>query len=135
MINGNDRIENWMTPSPYTISAEVSLKFAGDAMRTRNVRHLPVLKRGELVGVLSERNVSAALASHQGERFIVDDVMMPDVFTVAPDTPLSQVAEVMAKEKYGSAIVQHPTSGKAIGIFTTLDACRALAESLKLKAA
>ena len=54
---------------------------------------------------------------------------MPDVFAVSPDTELSEVLEEMAEEKYGCAVVQEK-DGKVVGVFTTLDACRLLAELL-----
>jgi CBS domain-containing protein len=58
--------------------------------------------------------------------------MKPDVFAVSPDTEVATVVEEMAKEKYGSAVIQEKDE-KVAGVFTTVDACRVLAELLKIK--
>jgi acetoin utilization protein AcuB len=55
--------------------------------------------------------------------------MATNVYTVGPDAPLDVVVAEMAEHKYGSAIV---TNGPTIeGIFTTVDACRALVDALR----
>jgi len=84
--------------------------------------------------MLSDRNLKEALASPGGEKFLVEDAMMPDVFAVRPDTELSTVVEAMAAEKYGCALIQEK-DGRVVGVFTTVDACRLLAELLKDKKA
>jgi len=130
MKTDNLTIGECMTPTPRTIGFDIPLEKGRAMMREHSIRHLPVLNAGKLVGVLSERNVQFGLASLHGEKFIVEDVMMPDVFTVSPETPVSEVVEAMAQEKYGSAIIQD-ASGKVVGVFTTVDACRLLAQMLK----
>ena len=56
--------------------------------------------------------------------------MVRDPFTVAADTELDEVVAAMAEEKYGCALI-HDDDGKLIGIFTTVDACRALRQVLE----
>jgi acetoin utilization protein AcuB len=46
-----------MTPSPHTIGIEQPLSVAAEPMRAHQIRHLPVLHGGKLVGILSERDV------------------------------------------------------------------------------
>ena len=58
----------------------------------------------------------------------VEEAMSEHVYAVDPDTSLDVVAESLAEHKYGSAVVMQ--NGKVVGIFTTNDACRALAELL-----
>lgn len=79
-MNGNRFIADHMTPSPHTIDADSPLELAQRILRENNIRHLPVVKNGKLVGILSDRNVKTALASAGGETFLVEDAMMPDVF-------------------------------------------------------
>jgi acetoin utilization protein AcuB len=54
------------------------------------------------------------------------------VYCVDPHVPLRDVALAMAEHKYGSAVVM--SGQKVVGIFTTVDACRALADLLHAKA-
>ena len=49
-------------------------------------------------------------------------------YTVAPETPLDEVVLKMAEHKYGCAVIAQ--NEKVVGIFTTVDACRAFAEML-----
>jgi acetoin utilization protein AcuB len=123
-------IREYMTKSPYTVTIDTPLLKAQEILREHDIRHLPVLDGEKLVGMLSDRNLKEALASPGGEKFLVEDAMMPDVFAVSPDTELSMVVEEMAAEKYGCALIQEK-DGKVIGVFTTVDACRLLAEHLK----
>jgi len=119
-----------MTQSPRVIEFDTPLEKAESIMQLMQVRHLPVERQGKLVGILSGRNVKAALLSQEGHKFKAEDVMIPDPYVVPAHLELDLVAAAMAEEKYGSAIVQEE-DGKVIGIFTTVDACRALREILE----
>jgi acetoin utilization protein AcuB len=123
-----------MTKSPHTVAVDMPLVKAQQIFREHDIRHLPVLDGEKLVGMLSDRNLKEALASPGGEKFLVEDAMMPDVFAVRPDTELATVVEAMAAEKYGCALIQEK-DGRVVGVFTTVDACQLLAELLKDKKA
>jgi CBS domain-containing protein len=51
-------VQEWMSKDPATIDAEASVAVAIDLMLERGFRHLPVLDGGELVGVVSLRDLS-----------------------------------------------------------------------------
>ena len=99
-------------------------------MREHRFRHLPVLTAGKLVGLLSDRdlNLVETLREVDPEKVLVEDAMTSDPYTVSPDTPLDEVVSNMAEHKYGCAVVMQ--NAKLVGIFTTVDACRAFAELL-----
>jgi acetoin utilization protein AcuB len=99
-------------------------------MRTHHIRHLPVLDGGKLVGMVTERDLHLVetLRDVDPREVIVDEAMSNHVYSVDPDIALDVVAETMAEHKYGSAVAIQ--NGKVVGIFTTNDACRALAELL-----
>jgi len=63
----------------------------------------------------------------------VSDAMAQSVYSVAPEAPLDEVVSEMASRKYGSAIVMQ--NEKVVGIFTTVDVCRALADLLHTRLA
>lgn len=123
-------IREYMTKSPLRVARDTPLAEARDILRRHDIRHLPVLEGEKLVGILSDLNLKQALASPGGENFLVKDAMMPDVFAASPDTELSTVVEKMAQEKYGCVVIREG-DGKVVGIFTTVDACRLLAQHLK----
>jgi acetoin utilization protein AcuB len=120
-------VERFMTANPVAIASDRTLAEAHRVMRERQIRHLPVVDSGRLVGVVSQRDLYL-LETLQGvdpdaER--VGEAMTAEPFTVAPDAPLEDVASVMAERKYGSAVVLQ--GGEVVGLFTTVDALRALA--------
>jgi acetoin utilization protein AcuB len=99
-------------------------------MRTSRIRHLPVLEGGQLVGMLTHRDLVLieSLKDVDPKKVTVEDAMSTEVYTVSPDAPLDEVVREMAEKKYGSAVVIQ--NHKVVGIFTTVDACRTLAELL-----
>ncbi len=125
-----ETVRKYMTLSPVTVGAEQSLATAHRLMRDHGVRHLPVLDAGKLVGVVSVRDLHflETMPQVNPEEVRIEEAMSPDPYTVAPETPLEEVAREMAERKYGSAVVV--SRGKVVGVFTTVDALRALIEVL-----
>ena len=123
-------VRNYMTMAPHSIGRDQTLARAHDVMRSHKIRHLPVLEGGRLVGIVTERDLHLieTLRDVNPTDVAVEEAMSEHVYAVEPDAPLDVVATTLSEHKYGSAVVmQH---GKVIGIFTTNDACRALAELL-----
>lgn len=123
-------VKKYMTPTPQTIGREAPLATAKEIMTGLAIRHLPVIQGDKVVGVLSDRDIQVLefLAQDHADALRVDDAMTRDVYVVAPETPLQDVAAAMTAGKFGSAVVVE--GGKVRGIFTTIDALRALAELL-----
>lgn len=121
-------IANWMTRSPHTIGADQALAAAHRLMREHRVRHLPVLRAGRLVGIVSQRDLALieTLPDVDPREVPVEDAMSTETYVVSPRTALGQVAAQMAARKLGSAVVVE--GDRVAGVFTVTDACRALAE-------
>jgi acetoin utilization protein AcuB len=119
-------IEQFMTRSPHTIGRDQPLATAHRMMREHGIRHLPVLEGGRLAGIISERDLLFVdrLFGVDPERVPVSEAMSQDVYAVSLRAPLLDVAAEMADHKYGSAVVMH--GGRVTGVFTTVDALRAL---------
>jgi len=131
MAKGIPHIDRFMTTSPYSVGQEQKLSQAHKLMRAHNIRHLPVLHGGKLVGVLSDRDLHLieSLRDVDPERVLVEEAMSPTVYTVASAAPLDEVVREMAHHKYGCAVVVD--NGKVVGVFTTIDAMRVFAETLE----
>jgi len=116
-----------MTVSPVVIGSDRTLADAHRMMRERGIRHLPVVDAGTLVGVVSQRDLYLAetLRGVDPATDPVREAMSAAPYAVPPGTALEEVAAAMAERKLGSAIVVD--RGSVIGLFTTVDALRALA--------
>jgi acetoin utilization protein AcuB len=123
------RIEKVMTTQPHSIGRNMPIKKALELMTTHQIRHLPVQDGGNLVGVITDRDIRLANGFQGAETLIVDDVMTPDAYVVKPTTPIDQVVEEMAEHKYGCAVISQ--NGKVVGILTAVDALRFLSDVLR----
>ncbi|MBN9165136.1 MAG: CBS domain-containing protein [Myxococcales bacterium 68-20] len=123
-------IQKYMTTSPHSIGLEQTLARAHAVMREHGIRHLPVLHGQKLMGLVTERDLRLveSLPDVDPTKVSVEEAMSTVVYSVGPDQPLDEVVATMAEHKYGSAVVMQ--NGKVVGIFTTVDVCRALAELL-----
>jgi acetoin utilization protein AcuB len=119
---------HFMSAAPLTIGAAESLEQAHALMRAHRVRHLPVLRGGRLVGILSQRDLVLieSLPGVDAREVPVEDAMTTDIYAVGPTTSVADVASRMAERKLGSAIVRD--GERVVGVFTVTDACRALAQ-------
>jgi putative phosphotransacetylase len=105
-------ISRYMTRQPWTIRHDAELTLA----------------RAMMLGILSERELALKL----GEQ--VEDAMIVDVHTVSGDDAVDIVAAQMAERRHGSVVVVDRRGGVE-GIFTTIDALRALAELARTQGA
>lgn len=120
-----------MTPFPYFIEIDQSVADARAMMREHEIHHLPVTEDGALVGVVSERDVRLLEVSRRGDATggTVRDACVRDVYVVDVDTPLDEVLLHLAESHVGSALVAK--HGKLVGILTSGDVCRTLADLLR----
>jgi acetoin utilization protein AcuB len=118
-------VGKYMTTSPHTIGAEQNLAHAHALLRAHHIRHLPVLRAGDLVGMLTERDLALieTLKDVDPREVEVEEAMSTDVYVVSPATPLREAATTMWKKKLGSAVVMD--GRQLVGVFTPVDARRA----------
>jgi acetoin utilization protein AcuB len=123
-------VKDYMTPVPHSITPEDSIVAARALMRRYSVRHLIVMKNGKLVGLVSDRDLlSASEFAGSRKRIPVEEVMTARPYTARFDAPLGQVARKMSQLKIGSAVIVEGSN--VVGVLTTIDALRALADVLQ----
>jgi acetoin utilization protein AcuB len=122
-----------MTPFPYSVDLGASFDEASQLMGHHNVRHLPVTDNHNVVGVITDRDMTSAMHVHSksGDAGVlnVKDLYIADPYVVSVDEPLDNVLLTMAERHIGSAIVTK--AGKLVGMFTSVDACRSFGEYLR----
>lgn len=117
-----------MTPFPHSIEASETTTKARKMMAGFGFHHLPVMDRGELIGVISEPDLRRA-ESAGSEAHLVADVACREAFLVDLSEPLDRVLSKMARRRAGSVLVVK--EDRLAGIFTVTDACRSFAECLR----
>ena len=122
-----------MHPNPHTVAHSESLEDAKKIMKAHNIRHLPVRKAGQVIGILSDRDIEFAMRvdQKQASEILVADALTDEPYCVTPTTPVHEVASTLSHMRYGSVLIMEDDQLK--GIFTTTDACRVLAELLSGK--
>jgi CBS domain-containing protein len=108
-------------------------------MELGSVRHLPVVRRGELVGVVSQRDLlKASLSSIMGipaddQSFFLGGVSIAEVMSspavsIGIDASVQAAAGLMAERKIGCLTVLD--GEKLSGLVTETDVLRCFAKSL-----
>ena len=125
-------VEEFTTPDPITANEDMAIDELRAVMETHGIRHLPILRDGTVVGVVSDRDVRVAAGLSEEQRFQVcaADIMATDPLMVDAATPLDEVAYAMSENKVGSVIVTGE-EGAFLGIFTAVDALNALIEIVR----
>jgi acetoin utilization protein AcuB len=95
-----------MTARPVTVSPEATVASAVSAMRRGRFRHLPVVARGELVGVVAQRDLETwPGAPVEAAESLFDrpvaEVMTGQPVTVWPDEPVEVAARLLAEHGIG----------------------------------
>ena len=121
-------VGRYMTVCPETIDYDATLADAHALMTQRACRHLPVMRDGAIVGVLSDRDVAVveSLGRTPSDKIRVVEAMTPVPYAVPKDMPLGRVVREMQRNKYGCTLITDDAGGPPIGIFTTTDALHAL---------
>jgi acetoin utilization protein AcuB len=126
-----------MTHQPVTMDITGTVQDAADLMWAADVRHIPVLDHGTLVGMLSDRDLRSYMLPRPERIVRVDEeharlavsvraVIPSDVLTVGPDMPLAELLDLLLEEKIGAVPVLAPDTGDLIGMVSYIDVLRAI---------
>ncbi|MGZ8520844.1 MAG: CBS domain-containing protein [Candidatus Binatia bacterium] len=134
MKNGKEGVvREIMMGSPVTLKPEDTLDLANDVIALGRIRHIPIVDGSRLVGIVTERDlIGAAAAQIFGlkpksksallKSVLIKEVMKKRVITAAPDTPIKDIAQLMANKKIGCVPVV--SDGMVVGLVTTTDILR-----------
>ena len=132
-------VSEWMSPVALSIPPHMSMSSAFFKMKVENIRHLPVIDDGQLVGIVTDRDLRAPHQTFEGWRWEdlydfddereVHDVMTREVITVRPTDAIEKAVELMLENKFGALPVQDEL-GAVVGMLTSHDLLAALDEAL-----
>ncbi|MBS7325391.1 MAG: CBS domain-containing protein [Thiopseudomonas sp.] len=124
-------VEEFTTPDPISIEETMGLEELLRLMSSNGIRHLPVMRDGELAGIISDRDVRlfAGMPLEDRKGLTAGDIMTEDLLSIDASTPLDEAAMLMSAHKVSSLIVRE--DDQFLGIFTATDALNALVEVLR----
>jgi acetoin utilization protein AcuB len=129
-------VKNWMSKNVITINEDDSMQDAMKLMKQHSIRMLPVLRKGVLIGVLTDRDLKRASASDATtldvhellfllSKIKVKNIMSKNPIMVPPDLTVEETAEILLTNKISGAPVVDET-GKIVGTITQSDLFRVL---------
>lgn len=133
------RINEFMTKNVIIASPETKILDAQKIMIEKKIRKLPVVDKGRLVGIVTERDLFENTPSRMNplgaqqlhyilSRMKVKDVMRKHPVTVSPNTPFEDALRIGQEKKIASFPVVE--NGKLVGIITESDIVRFLINAL-----
>jgi len=129
-------VKNWMSKNVITVNEDDSMQDALKLLKQHNIRMMPVLKNGQLVGVVTDRDLKRASASDATtldvhellyliSKIKVKSIMSKNPISVSPDLTVEETAEVLLNNKISGAPVVDE-KGQVVGTITQTDLFRVL---------
>ncbi|HEU4383694.1 MAG TPA: CBS domain-containing protein [Anaeromyxobacteraceae bacterium] len=129
------KVRRWMTPNPITIEDAATIVEAIHLLKEKSIRRLPVMRKGKLVGVVTEKTLkdftpSKATSLDTWEihyllaRTPVSAAMNPNPHKVRPEDDIADVAKLLHDRKLNGVLVVE--KDQLAGILTTTNALEAL---------
>ena len=129
-------VKNWMSKPAITIDADASMHDAIKLLKDHNIKMLPVMEKGNLVGIVTDRDIKRASASDATSLEIhellyliskikIREIMTKNPITVPQDYTVEETAEILLKHNISGVPVVDQFSD-VIGTITQNDIFRIL---------
>jgi len=136
------RTKDLMTKNPITVDSETLVLDAQRIMKENNIRRLPIVDKGKLVGIVTQHDLleaapspATSLSIHELNYLLskmkVKEIMKKNPLTLTPDTPFEEALRIGQEKKIGSFPVVD--NGKLVGIATESDIIRFVTRVLGIK--
>ena len=130
-----------MTRDPISVGPSTSVAQVWDIMREMEIRHVPVVERGKLLWIVSDRDLArldvAGILTAEGAELLrrelstpVVRIMSSDVISIDTDAELSDAIELLIEHKVGALPVVERETRELAGILSYIDVLKALLEHL-----
>jgi acetoin utilization protein AcuB len=137
-------VRDRMTPDPITVAEDTNVFDALDLMRRHRIRRLPIVRHGELLGIVTQLDLFRVTPSPATTlsvfelngllaRMPVKDVMTRDVYTIGPEATIEAAALLMRDRQVGALPVAQ--GKKLVGIITETNILDSIIELMGLKRA
>ena len=135
-------VANRMTKNPITVEPATPVNEAAKLMKRRNIRRLPVVEKGSLVGIISDRDIMRVAPSPATtlskfeimsllDKITVSEIMAKDVVSLPDTATIEEAALVMYNEKL-SGLPVVSSMGAVVGIITETDVFKTFVDVMGL---
>lgn len=130
-------VADWMTKKVHTVSPDDTVSAAALLMKEKGIKHVPVIKREKIRGILSDLDIKEYLPARTKSLDLHDmhfslshtkvkEVMKTEVIVTGPDTPIEEAAMIMYDRNIGCLPVVE--KGGLTGIISDRDIFRVLVD-------
>ena len=127
-----------MTRNVITVNQTDPVSLAFELLLTNDIRHLPVLSRGKLAGIITDRDLHEALIPsdpshthrsmyHTVKNIKAKNIMTPNPISIEADAPIDRAAQIFLDRKIDCLPVKDE-KGRLVGILTSTDILKAFLE-------
>jgi len=131
-------VGRWMTRNVITVNQTDPVSLAFELLLTNDIRHLPVLSRGKLAGIITDRDLHEALIPsdpshthrsmyHTVKNIKAKNIMTPNPISIEADAPIDRAAQIFLDRKIDCLPVKDE-KGRLVGILTSTDILKAFLE-------
>lgn len=132
------RVSELMSSKVFTVEPQDLIDRVFFLLHYEKIRHLPVVEKGKLIGIVSDRDLYKAMGPKSNSNILesnkdntqlhvvsqkVVHIMHRSVYTVTPDTSAAEAAALMADHRIGALPVVEG-NGKLVGILSATDILR-----------
>jgi acetoin utilization protein AcuB len=131
-----------MTKNPMTVSVSTSIGEVARLMLDEGIRHLPVMEAGNMVGIISDRDIKSVsmprLVDHEAIETLrarydqpISEMMAGDPVTAYPETNLAEAVDRMIDNRVGALPIVNADTGDLLGILSQSDVLRVARDRLE----
>lgn len=136
----NIPLKDIMISKVITVNVNDSLTVVEEKFRKNKIRHIPVVDKGQVEGIISERDLlrcDATRKTEEGflfdkeklEQLILKYIMIHDPVTLGPEDSVMKAVDIMAVEKFGCIPIVDAEK-KLVGIVSQIDILKLLSKWL-----
>jgi acetoin utilization protein AcuB len=129
-------VKNWMSKNVITVNIKDSMQDAIKLLKENDIKMLPVMKKGKLVGIITDRDLKRASASDATtldvhellfllSKIKIKDIMTKDPIMIPDDFTVEETAEILLKNKISGAPVIN-NEPQVVGTITQTDLFKVL---------
>ena len=136
-LEGKRTVSQFMIANPICAKLTNTVREVAELMSNADIRHLPSVENGELVAMVSDRDMRMVTSwylnlpaeSTARPYPTLADICDDEVLSISPEDDIVSAIDLMLNHKVGALPVVDPRSQKVVGIVSYIDILRALRDS------